>query len=83
MQVYTNGLYTPTIHRVVNADPTKSRISIPFFYECAFEAKVSPIPQLLEVGREPTEQPIRYGTHLVNKVLKNFNFENPSTAIAA
>lgn len=40
LKVYTNGLYEPTPHRVINADPSRSRVSIPFFYEPAFEAEV-------------------------------------------
>lgn len=40
LKVYTNGLYEPTPHRVINADPSRSRVSIPFFYEPAFEAQV-------------------------------------------
>ncbi len=40
LKVYSNGLYEPTAHRVINADPSRSRVSIPFFYEPAFEAQV-------------------------------------------
>lgn len=36
------GLYQSTPHRVLNADPTRSRVSIPFFYEPAFDAQVGP-----------------------------------------
>ena len=46
MQVWTNGLYEPTAHRVINADPTRSRVSVPFFYEANFDAVVAPIPAL-------------------------------------
>lgn len=81
LQVFTNGLYTPTVHRVVNADPTVSRISIPFFYECAFEAQVAPIPQLLSSKQAASHSPIRYGTHLLNKVLNNFDFEEARNTV--
>lgn len=40
LKVYTNGLYEPTPHRVINTDPSRSRVSIPFFYEPSFEAQV-------------------------------------------
>ena len=82
LQVYTNGLYTPTVHRVINADPSISRISIPFFYECAFEAEVAPIPQLLDGQRSVSHQPIKYGTHLLSKVLNNFDFDETRKAVA-
>lgn len=86
LQIYTNGLYTPTVHRVVNADPTISRVSIPFFYECAFETEVAPILQLFEGRHSPNEQPlqpIKYGSHLLNKVLNNFDFKERRKLITA
>lgn len=42
LQVWSNGLYKPTPHRVINADPSESRVSIPFFYEPCYEAIVEP-----------------------------------------
>ena len=42
LQVWSNGLYKPTPHRVINADPSQSRVSIPFFYEPCYEAIVEP-----------------------------------------
>ncbi|KAK9822807.1 hypothetical protein WJX81_000986 [Elliptochloris bilobata] len=46
LRVWTHGMYQPTAHRVINADPARSRISLPFFYEPAFEAVVAPLPEL-------------------------------------
>ncbi|KAI8477180.1 MAG: hypothetical protein J3K34DRAFT_515859 [Monoraphidium minutum] len=44
----TNGLYAPTLHRVVHAGPPgSSRVSAPFFLEPAFDAVVAPLPQLV------------------------------------
>ena len=71
-QVYTNGLYTPTAHRVINADPSKSRVSLPFFYECGFETVVKPIQTLVLEGQRPKYQEVQYGKHLLGKVLSNF-----------
>lgn len=73
----------PTVHRVINGHPTKSRMSIPFFYEPAFETVVQPLPGLfMQPGLKPglgcdvTAQarfsPVRYGTHLEGKILRNF-----------
>lgn len=50
MQVWSNGLYQPTPHRVINADPSQSRVSIPFFYEPCYEAIVEPPAELLNTG---------------------------------
>jgi isopenicillin N synthase-like dioxygenase len=70
LQVWTNGRYTPTAHRVINTHPTQSRVSIPFFYEPCFDAQVSPIPQLAQdAAIFPS---VRYGAHLEGKVLTNF-----------
>lgn len=73
LKVWTNGRYTPTAHRVINTDPTRSRVSIPFFYEPAYEAVVAPVPQLS--AQAPLREALRatrYGSHLESKVLNNF-----------
>ncbi|KAK9804233.1 hypothetical protein WJX72_002642 [[Myrmecia] bisecta] len=72
LKVWSNGLYKPTAHRVINADPSLSRISIPFFYEPAFEARVEPVARLCSADRPPQFPPVRYGNHLESKVLNNF-----------
>ncbi|CAL8466051.1 g5587 [Coccomyxa elongata] len=81
LKVYTNGLYEPTAHRVINADPSRSRVSIPFFYEPAFEAQVAPIPALVPAGSAPNFGSVRYGTHLENKVLNNFELEPQASSV--
>ena len=67
---------------MVNSDPTSSRVSIPFFYECTFDTEVAPIPQLIDGGIGNRHKPIKYGTHLLSKVLNNFEFEEGKAAIA-
>ncbi len=45
------GQYQSTPHRVINPDPSRSRVSIPFFYEPAFDAKArTPASILHPVG---------------------------------
>lgn len=68
----TNGLYTPTLHRVINSDPSRSRVSIPFFFEPSFEARIAPLPQFVKAGVQPAFRAVRYGSHLESKVLSNF-----------
>ena len=48
LKVWSNGLYQPTMHRVINADPTQSRVSLPFFYEPGYDALVEPPMELLQ-----------------------------------
>eukprot|EP00877_Chromochloris_zofingiensis_P001590 jgi/Chrzof1/11431/Cz05g36140.t1 len=71
LKVWTNGLYRPTVHRVINSDPSQSRVSIPFFYEPCYETVVSPLPQFCR-DKPPAYAPVRYGSHLESKVLTNF-----------
>ncbi len=83
MRVYTNGAYTPTLHRVVNADPSRSRVSVPFFYETAFDAEVAPIRALLKGKEQPVFDSVIYGRHLESKVLSNFELDGSAAAAAA
>ncbi|DBA89756.1 TPA: hypothetical protein ACH3X2_004633 [Trebouxia sp. C0005] len=74
LKVWSNGLYKPTPHRVINADPSQSRVSIPFFYEPCYEAIVEPPVALLnKLGKRLQQHTsVRYGSHLEGKVLNNF-----------
>jgi isopenicillin N synthase-like dioxygenase len=76
LRIWTNGMYRPTLHRVVHKHCTKSRISIPFFYEPNYEAIVKPFPELVAVTNEPEIAGVRYGSHLEAKVLNNFKFDS-------
>jgi hypothetical protein len=51
VQVLTNGLYTPTLHRVLNTAASTPRVSVPFFYEPCYEAVVQPLPQFCRWAR--------------------------------
>lgn len=73
-EILTNGLYKPTLHRVINTSRSTPRVSVPFFYEPCFEATLQPLPQLCR-GRTPQYRPLRYGSHLESKVLSNFEME--------
>eukprot|EP00878_Enallax_costatus_P011631 GHUV01012140.1.p1 GENE.GHUV01012140.1~~GHUV01012140.1.p1 ORF type:complete len:236 (+),score=55.96 GHUV01012140.1:458-1165(+) len=73
-KVITNGLYQPTLHRVLHSVRGKARVSVPFFHEPCFEAVVAPAPQLCR-GRPAEYSPVRYGSHLESKVLSNFKEE--------
>ncbi|KAG0475599.1 hypothetical protein HPP92_015285 [Vanilla planifolia] len=72
LKVWSNGLYEPTLHRVVNNSP-KYRVSVVFFYEPNFDTAAEP----LEFCKEKTSgtvkhQRVVYGEHLVGKVTTNF-----------
>jgi isopenicillin N synthase-like dioxygenase len=68
VQVWTNGLYTPTLHRVVHRSGARSRVSAPFFFEPSYGARVAPLPGF----GTPRYEPLVYGQHLLRKVTTNF-----------
>jgi isopenicillin N synthase-like dioxygenase len=72
LRTWTNGLYTPTLHRVVNPELSKSRISIPYFHEPGFDTIVRPQLGLRGHRGGQVEPEKHYGTHLESKVLSNF-----------
>ncbi|KAI8926858.1 hypothetical protein BC831DRAFT_454729 [Entophlyctis helioformis] len=72
VNVWTNGLYTSTLHRVVH---TKSsfRVSVPFFFEPNFDATIAPLPQCIAATGKQSYHPVMYGDHLLSKVTNNFD----------
>ena len=51
-EVWTNGAYKSTLHRVVHP-PGEDRISVPFFYTGAADFVVECLPQFLKPGEAP------------------------------
>ncbi|EPQ54484.1 Clavaminate synthase-like protein [Gloeophyllum trabeum ATCC 11539] len=45
---WTNGLYTSTLHRVIHRG-SNYRVSIPFFFEPNFDARVEPLPAAIRM----------------------------------
>jgi isopenicillin N synthase-like dioxygenase len=72
LKVWSNGIYQPTLHRVVNNSP-RYRVSVAFFYESNFDAAVEPVEFCRErTGGVAKYEKVVYGEHLVQKVLTNF-----------
>ncbi|CAI5931795.1 unnamed protein product [Closterium sp. NIES-64] len=71
LKLWTNGLYQPTPHRVVNRSRT-FRVSVPFFYEPNFDARVEPLDALVKTTGPSRLEPVVYGDHLCKKVFSNF-----------
>ncbi|KAG0565581.1 hypothetical protein M758_8G196100 [Ceratodon purpureus] len=74
LTIWTNGLYQSTLHRVINNND-KYRVSVPFFYEPNFNARVEPLSFLQNnsVGIKGAKYaPVVYGDHVIKKVLNNF-----------
>ena len=76
MEVWTNGLWASTQHRVVHRAPAGRRgyrVSVPFFYEPDWDAVVRPLDKCVQrSGGVPRYAPTVYGEHLVEKVRGNF-----------
>jgi isopenicillin N synthase-like dioxygenase len=72
MQVWTNGLWTSTKHRVIHKDGGY-RVSVPFFYEPNWDAVVKPLEKCVEItGGKALYKETLYGEHLTSKVAGNF-----------
>jgi isopenicillin N synthase-like dioxygenase len=72
LKVLSNGIYLPTLHRVVNCSP-RYRVSVAFFYESNFDAAVETVDFCREkTGGVAKYGKVVYGKHLVHKVQTNF-----------
>ncbi|CAA7261398.1 unnamed protein product [Cyclocybe aegerita] len=76
-EVWTNGLYRSTLHRVVHRG-SNYRISIPFFFEPNFDALVKPLAAVVRAEKQSSDpkqlkKPVVYGEFLVGKVGNNFS----------
>ncbi|EIN12600.1 Clavaminate synthase-like protein [Punctularia strigosozonata HHB-11173 SS5] len=78
-EVWTNGLYKSTLHRVVHRG-ANYRVSIPFFFEPNFNAEVKPLAAALRIqsadddahAEQKKYEPVVYGDFLLKKVGNNF-----------
>ncbi|KAL0578636.1 hypothetical protein V5O48_003379 [Marasmius crinis-equi] len=76
-EIWTNGLYKSTLHRVVHRG-ANYRVSIPFFFEPNFDAFVKPLEAAKRIRAaqqteaDKTYKPIVYGDFLLSKVSNNF-----------
>ncbi|KAJ7670216.1 hypothetical protein B0H17DRAFT_1086060 [Mycena rosella] len=73
-EIWTNGLYKSTLHRVVHRS-SNYRVSVPFFFEPNFSAHVKPLAAAKRIqGTDgiPEKKSVVYGEFLVAKVGNNF-----------
>jgi isopenicillin N synthase-like dioxygenase len=69
MARWTNDRWRSTLHRVVVADGEAGhrRLSIPFFHNANWDARVECIPTCLAEGEQPRYDPVLAGPHLMAK----------------
>jgi len=63
-ELWTNGKFKSTLHRVVN-HAGKERYSIPFFFEPNFDCYVEPMKQFCPPGQSSPYKPTTSGQHLL------------------
>ncbi|CAB4404017.1 Clavaminate synthase-like protein [Rhizophagus irregularis] len=71
LNVWTNNIYKSTLHRVVHKGDSY-RVTVPFFYEPNYDAKVEPLEACLQIDPVKHHEPIIFGEHLLKKVSGNF-----------
>jgi len=72
MERWTNGMWKSTRHRVVHRGEN-FRVSVPFFFEPDFDAKVKPLRECVgRTGGKELWSEVTYGEHLQQKVGGNF-----------
>ncbi len=76
---WSNGVLRSTPHRVVNRTGT-DRYSIPYFFDPAADAVVSPLATCVAGGAEPLFGSVMYGDYLLGKLNANHSYRNPTTA---
>ncbi|MCP4386714.1 MAG: hypothetical protein GY802_00335 [Gammaproteobacteria bacterium] len=60
MQVWSNDIYQAAIHRVLAMD-ARERYSIPFFFNPAADARVRPLPSVVDADHPDRYSPIEWG----------------------
>ncbi|KAF3925978.1 hypothetical protein ABW20_dc0107103 [Dactylellina cionopaga] len=77
---WTNGLFKSTVHQVVHLG-SNYRVSVPVFFEPAWDAKISPLETCIEkTGGKALYKEVTYGEYLLGKVTTNF-YAAPETEI--
>lgn len=72
MERWTNGEWKSTLHRVIHKG-SEYRVSVPFFFEPNFDARIKPLKSCVErTGGEPLYGEVMYGDHLIDKIKGNF-----------
>lgn len=73
MERWTNGVFTSTLHRVIN-QTGEERYSLPFFFDPDFSARIECIPTCVKPGEAPKYPPTTAGQYLLDKINESFAY---------
>jgi isopenicillin N synthase-like dioxygenase len=79
MERWTNGVFTSTLHRVINASG-RERFSLPFFFDPDYEAELVCLETCLAPGESPKFPPTTAGQHLLDKINASFTYHKDKDA---
>jgi isopenicillin N synthase-like dioxygenase len=63
LQLATGGYYVATVHRVVNADTKRARLSVPYFFNPQLSAQIAAVPSALPLWDRPPAAADATNTH--------------------
>ncbi len=78
MERWTNGVFTSTLHRVVNVSGGE-RYSIPYFFDPDFDAEVVCLETCLAPGQVAKYPPTTSGRHLLDMINASFEYHKDKT----
>ena len=72
METWTNGRLRATPHRVVNTG--RERFSLPYFCAADFDARIEPVPTVLDDDKTKRYPSLIAGHHLLDQMLRDFAY---------